>query len=153
MTVTRKQAGTPILTWNAPDKIKVVDVYADQYETRIAVTYTIRRAGKEVTDVVAFDLGQGASTTKPVDPTPAPPSTTPAPPADPKLVKAIEAARKAPKGAKTVAAWKAVVAIDAGNSEAQFKIAQSQRHRSSRPLRSHRSRRSRSRRSPMRSNG
>ena len=126
LTVTRKQAGTPVLTWTAPDKIKVVDVYADQYESRIAITYTIRRAGKEVTDVVAFDLGQGASTTKPVDPNPPTTNPTPAPPADPKLTKAIEAARKAPKGAKTIAAWKAVLAIDAANSEAQFKIAQSQ---------------------------
>jgi len=128
LTVTRKQAGTPVLTWNAPDKIKVVDVYADQYETRIAVTFTIRRAGKEVTDVIAFDLGQGAATTKPVDPNPptTPPPTTPTPPADPKLTKAIEAARKAPKGAKAITAWRAVLAIDAGNSEAQFRIAQAQ---------------------------
>ena len=128
LTVTRKQAGTPVLTWNAPDKLKVVDVYADQYETRIAVTFTIRRAGKEVTDVIAFDLGQGAATTKPVDPNPTtnPPTTSPTPPADPKLTKAIEAARKARKGAKALAAWRAVLAIDATHSEAQFRIAQAQ---------------------------
>ena len=128
LTVTRKQAGTPVVTWTAPDKVKVVDVYADQYETRIAVTYTIRRAGKEVTDVVAFDLGQGAATTKPVDPTTPTPTTptVPTPPADPKLTKAVEAARKA-KGPKAVTAWKAVLAIDAGNSEAQFRIAQAQK--------------------------
>ncbi|MDQ3334498.1 MAG: hypothetical protein M4D80_05010 [Myxococcota bacterium] len=130
LTITRKQAGTPVLTWTAPDTIKVVDLYADQYESRIAVTFTIRRAGNPVTDVVAFDLGQGASTTKPVDPNPTmnpPPSTnpTPAPPADPKLTKALEAARKA-KGAKAIAAWKAVLAIDADNSEAAFRIAQTQ---------------------------
>lgn len=126
LTITKKQAGTTVVTWTAPDKIKVVDVYADQYETRIAVTYTIRRAGKEVTDVVAFDLGQGAATTKPVDPTPPTPTPpTPAPPADPKLTKAIETARKAAKG-KAVAAWRAVLAIDAGNSEAQFQIAKAQ---------------------------
>jgi hypothetical protein len=126
LTVTRKQAGTPVLTWNAPDKIKVVDLYADQYETRIAVTYTIRRAGKEVTDVVAFDLGQGAATTKPVDPNPTTKPTTnpPAAPADPKLTKAVETARKARKGPKAIAAWKAVLAIDADNSEAGFRIAQ-----------------------------
>ncbi|HLL21866.1 MAG TPA: hypothetical protein VK427_07035, partial [Kofleriaceae bacterium] len=59
LTITRKQAGTPVLTWTAPDAIKVVDVFADQYETRIAVTYTTRRAGKEITEVVGFDLGQG----------------------------------------------------------------------------------------------
>jgi hypothetical protein len=126
LTITRKQAGTLVATWDAPDKIKVVDVYADQYETRIAVTYTTRRAGKEVTDVVAFDLGQGASTTKPVDLNPAPTvPTTPAPPADPKLEKAVLAARKL-KGAKAITAWRGVLAIDAGNSEAPFRIAQAQ---------------------------
>lgn len=125
LTITRKQAGTPVLTWDAPDKIKVVDVYADQYETRIAVAYTTRRAGKEVTDVVAFDLGQGSSTTKPVDPNPPTTTTPPAPPADPRLVKAVESARKQ-KGAKATAAWRGVLAIDASHSEAPFRIAQAQ---------------------------
>jgi hypothetical protein len=126
LTVTKKAAGTTLVTWKAPDKIKVVDVFKDQYDTRIAVTYTTRRAGKEVTDVIAFDLGQGAATTKPVDPV-TNPTTNPAPvaPIDPKLAKALEVARKAPKG-KAVAAWKAVLAIDATNSEAQFRIAQVQ---------------------------
>lgn len=125
LTIIRKQAGTPVLAWSAPDKLKVVEVYADQYESRVAVTYTIRRAGKEVTDVVGFDLGQGGATIKPVDPNPKPPptTTTPTPPADPKLVKAVEAARKQ-KGAKAIAAWKAVQAIDAANAEAAFRIAQ-----------------------------
>jgi hypothetical protein len=80
--------------------------------------------------VIAFDLGPSAATTKPVDtpPTTNPTTTnpaTPAPPADPKLTKALETARKA-KGAKTITAWKAVLAIDANNSEALFKIAQAQ---------------------------
>jgi hypothetical protein len=128
LTVTKKAAGTTLVTWKAVDKIKVVDVFKDQYDTRIAVTYTTRRAGKEVTDVIAFDLGPGAATTKPVDTPPATNPTTnptPTPPADPKLTKALETARKA-KGAKAITAWKTVLAIDANNSEALFKIAQAQ---------------------------
>lgn len=127
LTVTNKASGTTLVTWKSVDKIKVVDVFKDQYDTRIAVTYTTRRAGKEVTDVIAFDLGQGAATTKPVDPNPTNPTTNPTtnpqPPADPKLTKALETARKAPKA---VAAWKAVLAIDDKNSEALFRIAQAQ---------------------------
>lgn len=125
LTITNKQSGTTIITWSAPDPIKVVDVFKAQYDDRVAVTYTTRRAGNPVTDVVGFDLGQGASTTTPVTNTPTPPTTTPQPPADPKLVKAIEAARKAAKG-KALAAWRAVLALDATNSEALFRIAAAQ---------------------------
>lgn len=125
LTVTRKQAGTPVVTWTAPDAIKVVDVFADQYETRIAVTYTTRRVGREVSDVIAFDLGQGAATTKPIDtPTPTP-TPTPAPAADPELEKAVAAARKA-AGKKALAAWRAVLARDGQHGEALFRIAQLQ---------------------------
>jgi hypothetical protein len=135
LTVTRKAGGEPVVTWNAPDPIgKVVEVYASQYEDRIAVAYTVRRLGKEVTDVVAFQLVKttGRDTTiKPTTPTTQTPTTqapstqaptTPAPPADPKLTKALEAARKAPK-AKATAAWQSVLAVDSDNSEAQFQLA------------------------------
>ena len=130
LTVTKKAGGTTVVTWKALDKIKVVDVFKDQYDTRIAVTYTTRRAGKEVTDVIAFDLGLGASTTKPVDPVtnptnPTNPTTPTQPAADPKLTKAIETARKASK-TKALAAWKAVLAVEANHSEALFRIAQLQ---------------------------
>ncbi|MBA3397253.1 MAG: hypothetical protein H0T89_31795 [Deltaproteobacteria bacterium] len=134
LTVTRKIGGTPVVTWTAPDAIgKVVDVYASQYEDRIAVTYTTRRLGKEVTDVVAFDLGQGAATTPTQPPVtnPTNPTTTPTPPTatpveDPKLTKAIVAARKAPKGAKAIAAWKAVLAVDPAHAEATYRLAAAQ---------------------------
>jgi hypothetical protein len=132
-----KKTGEAIVTWNAPDAItKVIDVFASQYEDRVAVTYNVRRLGKEVTDVVAFELIKTTGRTNPLpdpnakpttpDPnakptTPATP-TTPAPPADPKLTKAVEAARKAPK-AKAVAAWKGVLAFDADHSEARYRIA------------------------------
>lgn len=58
ITVSRKTGGA-VVAWDAPDPVvKIVDVYASQYEDRVAVAYTVRRAGREVTDVVAFDLGQ-----------------------------------------------------------------------------------------------
>jgi hypothetical protein len=131
LTVTNKQTGATLVTWSAPDAIKVVEVFASQYNDRIAVTYTTRRAGKEVTDVVAFDLGQGAAVTgdPPVSPPVTPPPTTNQPPQkapeDPKLTKAVEAARKS-SGAKAVAAWKVVLAIDPAHSEALFRTAAAQ---------------------------
>ncbi len=135
ITVTRKASGTPVVTWSAVDPIgKIVEVYASQYQDRVAVAYTVRRAGREVTDVIAFDLGQGAG----IGPTPPEPTgkdptgkdptavTPPAPPADPKLTAAVAAARKAPAGPKALAAWKAVLALDAAHSEAQFRVAAAQ---------------------------
>ena len=132
LTVARK-TGETVVTWTATDQLgKVVDVFASQYEDRVAVAYTVRRLGKEVTDVVAFELikttGRDNTPTKdpgmPADPT-TPTKTPTAPPADPKLTKAIDAAKKAPK-AKAVAAWQGVLAIDAENSEAHYRIAAAQ---------------------------
>lgn len=131
LTVSRKTGGEPLVTWTARDPIsKVVEVYASQYEDRVAVAYSLRRLGKEVVEIVAFELVKttgrdSAATAKPEAPpttTTSPPATTPAPPEDPKLAKAVAAARKAPK-AKVLAAWQAVLAIDAQHSEAQFRIA------------------------------
>ncbi|HEY5937030.1 MAG TPA: hypothetical protein VIU61_20410, partial [Kofleriaceae bacterium] len=57
LTVTRKATNTTIVTWSAFDPIgKVVEVYGSQYDDRVAVAYTTKRLGKEVTSVVAFDL-------------------------------------------------------------------------------------------------
>jgi hypothetical protein len=131
LTVTKKASGDPVVSWNAVDPIgKVIDVYASQYEDRVAIAYTTRKLGKEVTEIVAFELVKttGRDNTVKPTPTPAPPTvtqpapTTPAPAADPKLTKAIEAAQKASK-AKALAAWQAVLAIDAQHSEAQYRIA------------------------------
>ncbi len=127
LAVTRK-TGEPVLTWDSPDSIvKVVDVYASQYEDRIAVAFNVRRMGKEVTDVIAFDLGQNQTAIQktPADPTVPVTPTQPAQVEDPKLTKAVADARKAPKP-KVVAAWKAVLAIDATHSEAMFRIAAAQ---------------------------
>lgn len=129
LTVSRAGGATAV-TWSAPDAIgKVVAVYASQYEDRVAVAYTTRRMGKEVTNVVAFDLGQGATTVKtPTQPDTTQPSATTPPvavSADPKVEKAIAAARKAPK-AKARAAWQAVLALDGAHSEALYRVAAAQ---------------------------
>ncbi len=141
ITVSRKTGGV-IVTWDAPDAVvKIIDIYASEYADRVAIAYNVRRAGKEVTDVVAFDLGQNqtavqdpalpphASTDPTKDPSAPPADLTtqgkPAPPADPKLVKAIADARAAPKG-RALAAWKAVLALDAAHAEALFRSAVAQ---------------------------
>jgi hypothetical protein len=127
ITITRK-SGDKLVVWETSDPIgKIVEVYASQYEDRIAVAFTTRRMGKEVTDIVGFDLGQGLTGVKdPAGTQPTTPTspTTPAPPVveDPKLTKAVTEARKLTK-AKAIAAWKAVLAIDAAHSEARFRIA------------------------------
>jgi hypothetical protein len=127
LTVARK-SGETLVTWNAPDAIgKVVDVYASQYEDRVAVAYTTRVLGKEVTNVVAFEIVKTTGRTEPTTTTTQPtttttPTTTTAPPEDPKVKKAVDAARKASK-AKALAAWQAVQAIDPEHSEARYRIA------------------------------
>lgn len=142
ITVSRKTGGT-VVAWDAPDPVvKIVDLYASQYEDRVAVAYNVRRAGKEVTDVVAFDLGQNQTAVRPpteviakatIGDSSLPPgpgddaaaraaASAPPPPADPHVVKLMADARSAPRG-KAVAAWAAVLAADAGNAEALFRTA------------------------------
>jgi hypothetical protein len=125
LTVTTK-SGAPIVTWTAPDPIgKIVEVYASQYDDRVAVTYTVRRAGRELTDVIAFDLLKpGAAPQDPnANPQPTTPQPTqPAPPEDPKVTAAVKAARAAQK-AKQLDAWKAVLALDPAYAEALYRIA------------------------------
>lgn len=130
ITVSRKTGGT-VVTWEAPDPVvKIVELYASQYDDRVAVAYSVRRAGKEVTDVVAFDLGQNQTavkdpsdaTTPPRDVTPPAPDTA-APPEDARLTKAVAGARAAGK-AGAPAAWKAVLALDAAHAEALFRSAE-----------------------------
>ncbi|MGE0871181.1 MAG: hypothetical protein AB7P03_21635 [Kofleriaceae bacterium] len=127
LTVTR-EGSEPIIRWSTTDPIgKVVGVYASQYDDRVAVAYTVRRAGKEVTEVVGFDLGKPSVAAPSGDPPPLIPPTAapaPAPPEDPAVSKAVTAARKASKAkAKALGAWKAVLAIDQGHSEATYRIA------------------------------
>ncbi|HET9619837.1 MAG TPA: hypothetical protein VFP84_00625 [Kofleriaceae bacterium] len=129
ITVSRKTGGV-VVAWDAPDPVaKIVDVYASQYEDRVAVAYSTRRLGREVTDVIAFDLGPGQGQPAAVDaakpPEPGPATSAPAtsaPADDPALTKAVIAARAAAKP-KAAAAWKAVLAIDPAHAEAQFRLA------------------------------
>jgi hypothetical protein len=127
LTVTKK-SGEPIVTWTAPDPIsKVVEVYTAQYDDRVAVTYTVRRAGRELTDVIAFDLLKPGGAVPPDPSASNPPPTTqqptqPAPPEDPKVAAAVKAARAA-QPAKQLAAWKAVLALDPAHAEALYRIA------------------------------
>ncbi|MGE0550108.1 MAG: hypothetical protein AB7O24_15075 [Kofleriaceae bacterium] len=122
--------GQPIVRWTASDPIgKVVDVFASQYDDRVAVTYTVRRAGKELTEVIAFDLGKpsvAAPATDPPSPETTKPGAPPAgvapPPEEPAVTKAVAAARKASK-AKALAAWKAVLAIDGTHAESIYRVA------------------------------
>jgi hypothetical protein len=153
--VSRKTGGA-LISWDAPDPVvRVVEVYASQYDDRVAVAYTVRRAGKEVTDVVAFDLGQNQTavtapgpaappagtgsaapgptsvTARILQPGQRPPPDTAAapvaaePPPDPKIARAVADARAAPR-ARALAAWTAVLALDAGHAEALFRVAAAQ---------------------------
>jgi hypothetical protein len=137
ITVSRK-AGGVVVSWDAPDPVvKIVELYASQYDDRVAVAYTVRRAGKEVTDIVAFDLGQnqtavtgkGATPAKqPLDTSDPSKDATPAKgppdaaPDDPKLAKAVADARAAAKP-KALVAWKSVLAIEPAHAEALYQSA------------------------------
>jgi hypothetical protein len=119
------KAGDVVVTWEAPDPIsKVDDVFTTKYEDRVAVAYTTRRLGKEVTAIVAFELVKTTGRTEAAQPTAqqptAPPPTAPQPAEDPKVTKAVESARKI----KSKAAWTAVLALDPEQSEAQYRLAQ-----------------------------
>jgi hypothetical protein len=144
ITVSRKTGGA-VVSWDAPDPVvRIVELYAGQYDDRVAVAYVVRRAGKEVTDVVAFDLGQNQTAIHDQPPPGAGSGTgsdssagtggTSAgagavaavePPPDPRIVKAVADARAAPK-AKALPAWTAVLALDAGHAEALFRTAAAQ---------------------------
>jgi hypothetical protein len=132
-TLTITRSGAAVVTWTGMDPIsKIHEVYASEYNDRVAVAYGTRRMGKDVIDVIAFTVSKGAGTTvnDPQAPTtPTPPTTkTPAQPQtptaaeDPRVTKQVAAARKAAKG-KAVAAWEAVLAIDADHSEAHYQLA------------------------------
>ena len=118
-----------VVSWESPDPIsKVNDVYVSKYETLIAVEYTVRRGGRDMTDVVVFDTGKRSGTaTQPTETKPAPTetATTPPPTESPALKKAVKAARKA-KGKAAIKAWGKVIALDAEHSEAQYGIALAQ---------------------------
>jgi hypothetical protein len=137
-TVTVKAADRDavLVEWQSFDPVtRVAAVYGSAYGDMIAVEVIVRRAGREATDVVGFDLGLD----KPDTPTTTTPTTgttgttgtspatgdTPPPPADPALTEALKKARKA-TGAKAIAAWTKVLAVDPDASEGLFGLAAAQ---------------------------
>jgi hypothetical protein len=129
ITISRKTGGT-VVTWSTTDPIvRIVELYASQYDDRVAVAFAVRRAGREVIDVVAFDLGQNQTQVRdpaakppdPIDPA-ADPAKPPDAPEDPRLARAVTDARAAAKN-KAPTAWKAVLAIDTTHAEALFRTA------------------------------
>lgn len=130
--VVTRNGGGEVVRWESMDPIgKIVEVYAD-HEDRVAVLYQVRRLGRDMTDVVAFEL-RGSKAASPANPTgpagptdgkPAPPAP-PAPiaaPEDPAVAKAVAAARKA-KGKAAPSAWQAVLARSPQHAEALFRRA------------------------------
>jgi hypothetical protein len=122
--------GNAVVVWDASDPIdKIVGVWTTSYEDRVAVAFGVRRLGRAMTDVVAFELvktmgtASGSSAAPPVSgPDPASQSSTVASPEDPKVTAAVAAAKKATKG-KALAAWQAVLALDGRHAEALYRVA------------------------------
>jgi hypothetical protein len=129
-TLTVTKQGSTAVVWVAPDPIgKVVDVFASTYDDRVAITYTTRQLGKEVTQVIAFVIVKTTGRDPTATQSPArlgPPVTLPskatAPLEDPAVTKAVVAARNAAKG-KVLAAWQAVLVADPAHAEARYRIA------------------------------
>jgi hypothetical protein len=132
ITVSDKNGAT-LVAWTSMDPVaSVVDVWRSQYGRIVAVEYTVRRMGKEVHEVVGFDLGvggggggaqTGTQTGTPTG-TGTQTGTGPevAPPVDPVVKKAVDKARKA-SGKAAVAAWAKVLALDPEHSEAKYRTA------------------------------
>ena len=143
LTVTGSDGAT-LVTWSGFDPIvAVVDVWRSSYGRLVIVEYTVRRGGRELHDVVGFDLGQGGGGSKP--PAPGPGVGEPgaggtgptapvgpsagadkvAPPQDPAVTKLVVKARKS-KGKAAIAAWAKVLALDPDHAEAIYRTAVAQ---------------------------
>lgn len=128
-----RAGGDQAVRWQALDPIaKIIEVYAE-HDDRVAVAFSVRRGGRELIDVIAFDLRAAATApTLPGPPDPPPPSAQPpasppspppsAPKQSPALEQALTAARKA-RGKAALAAWRKVLELDAGHAEALFRQA------------------------------
>ncbi|MCL4224811.1 MAG: hypothetical protein KJZ91_10155 [Myxococcales bacterium] len=65
VTVTRKD-GAVVVAWDAPDPVAaIVDVWRSTYGRLVVVEYTVRRGGREVPEVVGFDVGVGGREPRP----------------------------------------------------------------------------------------
>ncbi len=144
--IVARVGGGEVVRWESMDPIgKVLEVHAD-HEERVAVLYQVRRMGRDMTDVVAFELRKSGRGQQPGQPGTAPggappeggkPGTAPggaagtpgapgaspnAPVADPAVDKAAAAARKA-KGKAALAAWQRVLELSPQHAEAHYRRA------------------------------
>lgn len=125
LTVLRAQ-GQEVVRWQALDPIaRVVEVYAE-HDDRVAVALAVRRGGRDLVDVVAFDLRASTAAPAPTPgegPAPAPVAApAPSSPEQAAVAKALAAARKA-RGKAALAAWRRVLALDGEHPEALFRQA------------------------------
>lgn len=132
ITVTGK-SGEVLVTWQSLDPVtSVVDVWRSTYGRIVAVEFTVRRMGKDVHDVVGFDMGVGGgggtgggttqTGTGTGTGTQTGTGTGTGTPVDPAMKKAIDKARKT-SGKPAIAAWAKVLALDPENSEAKYRTA------------------------------
>ena len=127
-TLTVRESDAMIVTWTANDVLgKVVAVERSKFGDRIAVTYTVRRLGREVTDIVVFDLQKSnAATPGPgvTNPTPTGPVVAIAP-TEPKIevsasVQKLLTFARTRNGKAAIKAWLIVLTAAPTLAEARF---------------------------------
>ncbi len=120
--------GAAVASWTSADTISsVVDVWQSPTGRLIVVEFVVRRAGRELHDVVGLDRGLGRgeppTTPPPTQPPTAPPPTDPPPAAvDPQLARVVAAARKA-KGKTALKGWLIVLSLAPDHPEALYRLA------------------------------
>lgn len=118
--------GATLVTWTSADSISsIVDVWRSPTGRLIAVEFVARRAGRELHDVIGFDVGLGRpGATDPVPPVVTPPVVAPPPVAsDPALARVVTAARKA-RGKTAFKGWGIVLTLAPDHPEALYRLAQ-----------------------------
>ena len=127
-TLTLRESDATVVTWMASDVLgKVVAVERSKFGDRIAVTYTVRRLGREVTDIVVFDLQKSNAAT------PGPSVTNPPPsgpvvaitPTEPKIevsasVQKLLTFARTRNGKAAIKAWLIVLSAAPTLAEARF---------------------------------
>ncbi len=120
--LTVSEGDAVLVTWQANDPLgKVVAVERSKFGDRIAVTYTVRRLGRDMTDVVGFDLIKAG---KPLVPTVTPPPV--APTVAPTVAPLADASQKLVTFARTrtgkqaIKAWLIVLSAEPDFAEARF---------------------------------
>ncbi|MBK7072762.1 MAG: hypothetical protein IPH44_10705 [Myxococcales bacterium] len=120
--------GAAVATWTSADTIsRVVDVWQSPTGRLIVVEFVVRRAGRELHDVVGLDrgLGRGEPPATPPStepPTAPPPTDPPTAVVDPQLARVVAAARKA-KGKTALKGWLIVLSLAPDHPEALYRLA------------------------------